>query len=85
MIEFNETFDEILTDKEALKKKIETRLKHTTSNIPYYSRGIDIMEFTYGSVQSAIKFGLRDFGANVNVDTVNSRVQVYNIIVPYES
>lgn len=83
MIEFNETLDEVYTGKEAVKQRLTTRLKHTTMDIPYYERGVNIFEFTYGSVKSAIQFGLRDFGAGITVDTENSRVQVYNIEVPY--
>lgn len=84
MIEFNETLDEIYSGKEAIKQRILTRLKHSTYDIPYYDRGVDIEEFTYGSQVAAIKLGLRDFGPELKYDSENSRVQIYDIIVPVE-
>lgn len=83
MIEFNDTLDKVLTGKEAVIQRVKTRLKHTTQDIPYYNRGIDIFEFTYGTAASAIRLGLRDFGANVSVDTETSRIQVYDIDINY--
>lgn len=82
MIEFDETMSRMYSGKEAISKRIETRLKHTTYDIPYYDRGVDIQEFTYGSSVAAIKLGLRDFGPELKYDSVNSRVQIYDIIVP---
>lgn len=83
MIEFNDTMDELYDGKAAVAQRVKTRLRHTTADIPYWERGVDIFEFTYGTVEGAIRFGLRDFGAGVTVDSENSRVQVYNIQVGY--
>lgn len=85
MIEFNDTLDTVLTGKEAVVQRVTTRLKHTTQDIPYYDRGIDIFEFTYGTASSAIRMGLRDFGASVTVDNETSRIQVYDVSIPYDS
>jgi hypothetical protein len=84
MIEFSDTLDKVYNDKEALIRKIKCRLRHTTKDIPYWERGVDVFEFTYGGADTAIRFGLRDFGANVTVDTENSRVQVYNVSIDYD-
>ena len=67
--------------KQAIQQRVTTRLKHTTSDIPYYDRGVDMFEFTYGSKDVALRLGLRDFGAAVMFDDENSRVQLYNIII----
>lgn len=82
MVEFNETLDTLYSGKEAIVQRITTRLNHSTSDIPYYDRGVDIDEFTYGSPVAAIKLGLRDFGPELKYDNINSRVQIYDIIVP---
>ena len=81
MIEFSDDFSEIYTGKEAIKQRVTTRLKHTTSDIPYYDRGVDLFEFTYGSKDVALRLGLRDFGAQVNYNDENSRVQVYDVVI----
>lgn len=81
MIEFSDDFSEMYTGKEAIKQRVTTRLKHTTSDIPYYDRGVDLFEFTYGSKDVALRLGLRDFGAQVSYDDENSRVQVYNVVI----
>lgn len=81
MIEFSDDFSEIKTGKEAIKQRVTTRLKHTTSDIPYYDRGVDLFEFTYGSKDVALRLGLRDFGAQISYDDENSRVQVYNVVI----
>ena len=81
MIEFSDDFSEIYTGKEAVKQRVTTRLKHTTSDIPYYDRGVDLFEFTYGSKDVALRLGLRDFGAQVDFDDENSRVQVYDVVI----
>ena len=79
MIEFSEDLSKLYSGKEALKLRIETRLKHTLHDIPYYDRGIDINEFTYGSKAVSLRQSLRDFSPDVSVDPVNGRVQLYNI------
>jgi hypothetical protein len=84
MVEFNDTLDKLYEGKEAVAQRVKTRLRHTTADIPYWERGVDIFEFTYGTVEGAIRFGLRDFGAGVTVDKENSRVQVYNVTVEYD-
>lgn len=81
MIEFSDDFSDIYTGKEAVKQRVTTRLKHTTSDIPYYDRGVDLFEFTYGSKDVALRLGLRDFGAQVDFDDENSRVQVYDVVI----
>lgn len=81
MIEFSDDFSEMYTGKEAIKQRVVTRLKHTTSDIPYYDRGVDLFEFTYGSKDVALRLGLRDFGAQVSYDDEDSRVQVYNVVI----
>ena len=82
MIEFNETLSKAYSGKQAITQRIITRLKHSTEDIPYYEKGVDIEEFTYGSPVAAIKLGLRDFGPELKYDSTNSRVQFYDIIVP---
>ena len=84
MIEFNDTFDEKYNGKEALIQRINTRIHHTTSDIPYYTRGVDVAEFVYGSQVAAIKLAFRDLGPSVTYDSENSRIQYYNISVPLE-
>ena len=81
MIEFSEDLSKIYSGKQAVKQRVETRLKHSLSDIPYYDRGIDIVEFTYGSKATAIRQGLRDFSANITVNSLNSRVQIYDVII----
>lgn len=84
MVEFNDTLDKLSYGKEAVMQRVKARLRHTTQDVPYWERGVDIFEFTYGTAESAIRFGLRDFGAGVTVDTEKSRVQVYNVSVNYD-
>lgn len=79
MVEFSEDLSEIYTGVAAIKQRVTTRVLHTTSDIPYYERGVDLFEFTYGSKDAAIRLGLRDFGAVVKYDDQNSRVQIYDI------
>ena len=81
MIEFSDDLSEMYQGKQAIQQRVTTRLKHTTSDIPYYDRGVDMFEFTYGSKDVALRLGLRDFGAAVIFDDENSRVQLYNIVV----
>lgn len=81
MIEFDETFSNKYTGKQALIKRIQTRCKHTTSDIPYYERGLDVSEFVYGSQVAAIKLAFKDLGADVSYDSNNSRIQYYDISV----
>lgn len=81
MIEFSDDFSQMYTGKKAIEQRVVTRLKHTTNDIPYYDRGVDIFEFTYGSKDVALRLGLRDFGAQVSYDNDNSRVQLYDIVV----
>lgn len=86
MVEMNDTLDKLLNGKEAVIQRVKTRLKHTTQDIPYYDRGIDIFEFTYGGFESAVRFGLRDFGiASVKVDSTDSRIQVCGITIELDS
>jgi len=81
MIEFDETLSKKYNGKEALLKRMNTRLLHTTSDIPYYERGVDIAEFVYGSQIAAIKLAFKDLGPNVTFDGRNSRIQFYDISV----
>jgi hypothetical protein len=81
MIEFSDDLSHKLQGKEAITQKIITRLKHKTTDIPYYSRGVDVYEFQLGSQLAAIKLGLKDFGANVTYDETNSRVQAYGVTI----
>ena len=41
MIEFDETLTKRYYGKEAVMRRIQTRMKHTTYDIPYYQRGLD--------------------------------------------
>lgn len=68
-----------LTDTNAAAERITTRLKHTTRDIPYYDKGVDIDLFTYGTPEASLRFALRDFMPNIKVDAENSRVQYFNI------
>ena len=79
MIEFDETLTKRYYGKEAVMHRIQTRIKHTTYDIPYYQRGLDVAEFQYGSQIAAIKLAFRDFGPRVDFDSTNSRIQVYDV------
>lgn len=79
MIEFDETLSKKYYGKEAVVRRIQTRIKHTTYDIPYYQRGLDVSEFQYGSQLAAVKLALKDFGPRVDYDGVNSRIQVYDV------
>jgi hypothetical protein len=79
MIEFDETLSQRYNGKEAVMRRIETRIKHTTHDIPYYQRGLDVSEFVYGSQVAAIKLAFKDFGPNIKFDGVNSRIQFYDV------
>ena len=81
MIEFDETLSKKYYGKEAVMHRIQTRIKHTTYDIPYYQRGLDISEFQYGSQVAAIKLAFRDFGPTVSFDSTNSRIQIYDVII----
>lgn len=81
MIEFDDTLSNTVTGKEALLKRMKTRLLHTTYDIPYYERGVDIAEFTYGSQVAAIKLAFKDLGPNVTLDSENQRIQYYDVSV----
>ncbi len=79
MIEFDETLSKKYYGKEAVSRRVQTRMKHTTYDIPYYQRGLDISEFRYGSQVAAIKLAFRDFGPQINFDSINSRIQYYDM------
>lgn len=79
MIEFSEDLSTVYSGKEAIRQRVETRLKHTTDDIPYYTRGVDVAEFQYGSQIAAIRLAFRDFGPDITYDAQNSRIQAYNI------
>lgn len=79
MIEFSEDLSKQYSGMEAVRQRVTTRLSHTTVDIPYYDKGVDLFEFTYGSKDVAIRMGLRDFGPVVKVNEENARVQVYNV------
>ena len=81
MIEFDETLSKKFTGKEALIRRMKTRLLHTTYDIPYYERGVDIAEFTYGSQTAAIKLAFKDLGPNVTLNSQNQRIQYYDVSV----
>lgn len=81
MIEFSDDLSTIYQDKRAVFQRVATRLRHTTSCIPYYDRGVDVSVFSYGDQSSAIRMALRDFGVNVKVDHENRRVQVYDVMI----
>lgn len=68
-----------LEDTNAAAERIRTRLNHTTKDIPYYDRGVDIDLFTYGTPEASLRMALRDFMPNIKIDAQNSRVQYYNI------
>lgn len=81
MIEFDETLSTQYSGKEALIRRMKTRMLHTTYDIPYYERGVDIAEFTYGSQVAAIKLAFKDLGPNVILTNDNQRVQYYDVSV----
>jgi len=81
MVEFSDYLDKKVSGKEGVAQRVRTRLKHTTQSIPYYTRGVNLFEFTYGTKENAIRMGLRDMGALVSLDTDRSRVQVYGITI----
>jgi hypothetical protein len=68
-----------LENTNAAAERIRTRLNHTTKDIPYYDRGVDIDLFTYGTPEASLRMALRDFMPNIKIDTQNSRIQYYNI------
>lgn len=84
MIEFSQDLSKKLYGKNAIVQRVCTRIAHTTADIPYYEKGIDIFEFTYGSQSAAIRLGLRDFGVNVQTSSDNSRIKVYDVIIDTE-
>lgn len=79
MIEFDETLSKRYYGKEAVSRRIQTRIKHTTYDIPYYQRGLDVSEFQYGSQLAAIKLAFRDFGPQITYNSENSRIQFYDL------
>lgn len=79
MIEFDETLSKKYYGKEAIIRRIQTRIKHTTFDIPYYERGLDVSEFLYGSQVAAIKLAFKDFGPQLNYNSINSRIQYYDV------
>lgn len=81
MIEYDETLSRKYLGKEALMQRIQTRVKHTTSDIPYYDRGLDVSEFMYGSQIAAVKLAFKDLGPQVTFDNENSRIQYYDIAI----
>ncbi len=81
MLEFDETLSKRYTGKEAAIRRIQTRLKHTTFDIPYYDRGLDVAEFTYGSQVAAIKLCFKDFGPEIKYVDKNSRIQYYDVTI----
>ena len=81
MIEFDETFSKKYYGKEAVMRRIQTRIKHTTYDIPYYQRGLDVAEFEYGSQIAAIKLAFKDFGPQITYDNINSRIQIYDLSI----
>lgn len=82
-LEFDDTFSTRYTGKNAIIRKLQTRIKHTTSDIPYYERGVDVTEFTYGNPMAAIKLAFRDFGPNVTWNGRTSRIQYVDVSIPY--
>lgn len=82
MIEFSDDLSIIYDGAKAVTQRVSTRLKHSLSDIPYYERGVDIEEFTYGSPSAAIKIAFRDLGAEVRFNNENNRVQYYDVSVP---
>ena len=81
MIEFDETLSKKYYGKEAVVRRIKTRIKHTTYDIPYYQRGLDVAEFEYGSQIAAIKLAFKDFGPQITYDNINSRIQIYDLSI----
>jgi len=81
MIEFDTWLTTILTGKEAIKQRVLTRLSHKTSDIPYYSRGVDIYEFKYGDQSAALMLGLRDFMPELEISGDNTRVITYGVSI----
>jgi len=81
MIEYTTDMSKLYDGKEALKQRVMARLKHRTTDIPYYDRALDISEFTYGNKAMAIRQALRDFSPNVTIDSANSRIQVYDVTI----
>lgn len=79
MIEFDESLSKKYYGKEAIIRRIQTRIKHTTFDIPYYERGLDVSEFLYGSQVAAIKLAFKDFGPQLNYNSINSRIQYYDV------
>ena len=84
MMEFDETLSKKYYGKEAIIRRIKTRIQHTTSDIPYYDRGLDVAEFVYGSQIAAVKLAFKDFGPQLNFKGDNSRIQYYDIDIPVE-
>ena len=82
-LEFDETLTNRYTGKNAILRKLQTRIKHTTADIPYYERGVDVTEFTYGNPLAAIKLAFRDFGPEVQWRGNTSRIQYADISIPY--
>ena len=79
MIEYDETLSALYSGKEALIRRVKSRLTHTTTDIPYFDRGVSMELFTYGTQQAGIKMALRDFGSAVSVSADGGRAVVYNV------
>ncbi|MBP5422714.1 MAG: hypothetical protein J6Y78_09770 [Paludibacteraceae bacterium] len=85
MIEFEDDFSRIYTGKQAVQKRVSTRLKHTLNDIPYYNRCVDFREFVYDDIGDAIRMAFRDMDATVESDGYGvSRIQVYGVSIPIE-
>lgn len=84
MIEFSEDFGLLYSGKDAVRQRVLTRLKHTTHDIPYYERGVDIDEFTYGDKGDSIRMGLRDMNAEVSGSGGSARIVAYDVVIDVE-
>ena len=85
IVELDETMSQRFVGKQAIIRRIDTRLKHTKDDIPYYERGVNINEFVYGNPVAAIKLAFKDFGPQLSYDSRNSRIQYYDVNIDIKS
>ena len=80
MIEFSENFSSRLDGVQAISQKALYRLSVLEGEIPYFSGGLDVREFSYSKdLTSAIRYVLSDFNMEVNV--TGDRVVMENISI----
>jgi len=79
MIEYDMTLQNKVSGKQALINKIRLICEMKTTDIPYYSKGMDLNLFTYGSPSDAIRLALIDYNPSVKISSTNARITIANV------